>query len=667
VPTPESPSRIVIERVTPAAGDGRWPVKRVAGEPVIVDAVVYADGHDRLWCAVAHQRPDDGRWTVLPMVSTNPGLDEWRGELVPAEVGLHRFRVVAWIDEVASWVDATVAKIDDGQDVRVELSIGADLLAEAATTAVDAADEAVLVGAAEQAKARDRSWLGAVDDVVAAAHRSLRLDVATSSDQVAVDVEPTDALFNTWYELFPRSWSPTPGRHGTLADVQAALPYVADMGFDVLYLPPIHPIGTSFRKGPNNSVDAAPTDPGSPWAIGDRTGGHTAVHEALGTDDDVARLVRAARAEGLAVALDVAFQCSPDHPWVTEHPEWFRHRPDGTIQYAENPPKKYQDIYPLDFTTDGWESLWQALLEVFVHWAERGVTVFRVDNPHTKPFAFWEWVIREVRARYPGTRFLSEAFTRPAVMHRLAMVGFTLSYSYFPWRQTKQELVDYFGELSTPPSVDHLRPSCWPNTPDILTEQLWDAPREAFALRYFLAATLSPSIGIYGPAFELGENRDARNGKEEYADSEKYEIRAWDRDDPRSLRDLIGVINRHRYGQLALQTLRTLRFHGCDNDALLVFSKTAHAGPSVDPASPHAATLVVVANLDPVWNQGGYVDLDLPGLGIDPARPYEVHDLMADRTFTWAGARNYVELHPGDQPGHLFRLAQESAGPDDVR
>jgi starch synthase (maltosyl-transferring) len=567
--------------------------------------------------------------------------------------------VLAWIDEVGSWLHGLEAKVDDGQDVSVELAMGAVLLDAAAAHAARE-DRTRLADAAALAAAGDRSFLEVADDLRAAARRALPMATATASDPaVDVLVEPASALFNTWYELFPRSWSSRSGRHGTLADVEAQLGYVADMGFDVLYLPPIHPIGTSFRKGPNNVTAARPGDPGSPWAIGSPAGGHTAVHPELGDEDDLARLVRAARADDIRVALDIAFQCSPDHPWVEKHPEWFRHRPDGSIQYAENPPKKYQDIYPLDFESEAWESLWPALLDVFLHWARLGVSVFRVDNPHTKPFAFWEWVIAAVRSQHPDAVFLSEAFTRPEVMHRLAMVGFTLSYSYFPWRQSRQELIDYFTELSTAPSVDHFRPSCWPNTPDILTEQLWGAPRELFALRYFLAATLSPSIGIYGPAFELGENRDADNGKEEYADSEKYEIRHWDRADPASLREVVAEINRHRYGQLALQTLRTLHFHGCDNEALLVYSKTPHAGPSVDPAVPHAATVVVVANLDPAWNQGGFVDLDLDVLGVDPARAYRVHDLLADRTFEWAGPRNYVELHPGDQPGHLFRVEQD--------
>jgi starch synthase (maltosyl-transferring) len=428
------------------------------------------------------------------------------------------------------------------------------------------------------------------------------------------------------------------------------------MGFDVLYLPPIHPIGTSFRKGPNNRPDAGPDDPGSPWAIGGPAGGHDAVDPALGTVDDVRSLARTCAESGMDLALDVALQCSPDHPWVREHPEWFRHRPDGSIHYAENPPKKYQDIYPLDFEGEAWASLWQACLDLFLFWAEVGITVFRVDNPHTKPFAFWEWLVDAVRREHPDTIFLSEAFTRPAIMHRLARIGFTQSYSYFPWRVTKQELTDYFTELSTPPSVDVFRPSAWPNTPDILPWHLMGAPRGTFALRAFLAATLSPSWGIYGPAFELGDNRDAANGKEEYLDSEKYQLRWWDRGDPASLRGLITLLNHARTDNLALRTLRTLRFHGIDNDSLLCFSKTPHLGPRPDPNDPAAHAFVVVANLDPAGAQAGTTALDLGALGLEAGRPYEVHDLISDLRFEWEGPANYVELHPDRQPGHLFRV-----------
>ncbi len=658
-PTGARPSRIVIDAVGPAVDGGRRPVKRVVGEPVEVEATVYADGHDRLYVAVAHQPPGARGWAVVPMASTNPGLDRWAASFVPGEVGLHRYRVLAWVDHVGSWLDGTQRKLDAGVDVSSELLAGAALL-EALVPKVAKTERPALAALAGRLREGDAAAV-ADPTLLPLAHGGLKAaDAEVSRPTLEADVEPERALFNAWYELFPRSWSTKgPGHHGTLADVAAQLDYVASMGFDILYLPPVHPIGRSFRKGPDNSETAGPDDPGSPWAIGGPEGGHTAVHPQLGTVDDVADLVAKAAQQGLDLALDLAFQCSPDHPWVTEHPEWFRHRPDGTIQYAENPPKKYQDIYPLDFECDAWRELWDALLDVALFWARRGVRIFRVDNPHTKPFAFWEWFIAEVRVRYPEAMFLSEAFSRPEIMHRLAKVGFTLSYSYFPWRQTKTELTEYFTELSTPPGVDQFRPSAWPNTPDILTFQLQGAPRTLFASRAFLAATLCPSWGVYGPAFELADNVDAANGKEEYGASEKYEIRDWDRNDPASLRELLGELNRIRTDHLALRTLRTLRFHHADNDALLVYSKTPYAGPSVDPARPHQASILVVANLDAAWTQGGFLDLDLAALGVDPARPYTAHDVLADRTFTWEGSHVYVELHPDEQPGHVLRITQE--------
>lgn len=666
--------RVIIEGVTPCIDGGGHPIKRVVGEPVRVSATIFADGHERLWCVVAHQGRGQRGWSYVPMTQTDAGLDQWEATFVPTRIGLHRYRVLAWIDDLASWASGTQPKLEDGQDVSSELLEGAELLdrlalqapkqhratlTEAARALRDGEHRLVAEIAAAAGADPGQAAPGEAAPVLGAARDSLRpVAAVVSRPTLEARVEHERALFNTWYELFPRSWSRVAGQHGTLADVETQLSYVADMGFDVLYLPPIHPIGTTFRKGRDNGPEAGPGDPGSPWAIGSVKGGHTEIHDELGTIDDFRLLVDAARQNDLQVALDIAVQCSPEHPWVSEHPEWFKHRPDGTIQYAENPPKRYQDIYPLDLVCDEWAALWDALLDVFLFWAREGVSIFRVDNPHTKPFAFWEWVIGEVRTRYPDAIFLSEAFTRPAVMHRLAMIGFTLSYSYFPWRQSKQELTDYFTELCSPPGVDYLRPSCWPNTPDILTTQMWDAPRELFALRYFLAATLSPSIGIYGPAYELCENRDAGNGKEEYASSEKYEIRSWDRSDPATIRDLIGELNRCRFDQLALHTLRTLRFHEIENDALIAYSKTPHSGPSVDPSRPHAATVLVVANLDPSWAQGGFVDLDLHELGVDPSRPFVVHDLIVDRSFDWSGPRNYVELDPSQQPGHVLRVTQ---------
>jgi starch synthase (maltosyl-transferring) len=732
----------VLGELTPMVDGGRFPIKRVVGEPVTVGVTAFADGHDRLRVVVSHRASSADPWTDVVMYSVNPGLDRWEATFVPLTEGSHCFEVRAWIDHVATWRDAVGRKVEAGVDITSDIAAGAALL-DGLTDRADPAD-ADLLGAAA-ARLRDGTTdvvadPGSGDDLEALAHRALRVADATISEQLAVLVERERALFSTWYELFPRSAAPLsdtsgigdtvgiggtggiggtsgpgdasgpagdadateiptpstdaadaadvaestdaadaagedgapsqPGpdvgpRHGTLADVTRRLEEFADLGIDVLYLPPVHPIGTAFRKGPDNAAHAGPDDPGSPWAIGGPEGGHTAVHPDLGTVDDVASLAAAAAEMGIDLALDLAFQCSPDHPWVTEHPEWFRHRPDGSIQYAENPPKKYQDIYPLDFEGPAWSSLWDELLAVTLFWCGHGIRVFRVDNPHTKPFAFWEWLITEVQARHPGTIFLAEAFTRPKVMRRLGQVGFTQGYSYFTWRTSKAELVDYFTELSSAPSVDEFRPNLWPTTPDILPWHLQHAPLEAFALRLLLAATLAPSYGVYGPGYELGDNEPAGNGKEEFGASEKYEIRRWDLSRRRTLRPLLADLNRIRRDHLALHTLRTLRFHATDNDALICFSKTPHRGPSVDPALPALASVLVVVNLDPAVRQGGLVHLDLEALGVDPSRPYVVDDVLGGQAYVWHGTSNIVELDPGHRPGHVFRVTQPS-DPADV-
>ncbi|HXH28450.1 MAG TPA: alpha-amylase family glycosyl hydrolase, partial [Candidatus Polarisedimenticolia bacterium] len=479
------------------------------------------------------------------------------------------------------------------------------------------------------------------------AHPVRRFEV-TYEREPLVAVDPPAARFNAWYEMFPRSCG-AGGRHGTFRDVEARLPYVAEMGFDILYLPPIHPIGRSFRKGPNNVENGSHEDPGSPWAIGSVEGGHTAIHPGLGTLQDFRRLVAAARERGIAVALDIAFQATPDHPWVKAHPEWFRARPDGTIQYAENPPKKYQDIYPLDFETDRWRELWDELKSVFDFWITQGVRIFRVDNPHTKPFAFWEWCLNAIKAEHPDVLFLAEAFTRPKVMYRLAKLGFSLSYTYFPWRNTRWELTEYLSELTRPPAVDFFRASQWTNTPDILTAFLQYGGRPAFMIRLVLAASLGASYGIYGPAFELCETRAIREGSEEYLDSEKYQIRDWDRDRPDSLRGLIARVNRIRRENPALQDDRGLRFHAADNEQILCYSKASADGASV---------ILVVVNLDPHHTQAGWVQVPPERLGADTDRPFQVHDLLSDARYMWSGDRHYVELNPHVAPAHLFRVGR---------
>lgn len=670
---PGAPSRIVVTDVTPLVDGGRHPVKRVEGEPVEVQATAFADGHDVLWAVVRHRAPGGARRRFVPMRVVNAGLDRWAATVTPLDAGLHRLDVLVWIDHFASWVEGTRRKLDAGLAVDAELLAGAVLL-DAAAAAAPRAEATALTAAAMRLRAGDTVDLGDTGSperpsVATLVRGRLRPATASAGPMIEVLVEREKAAFNAWYELFPRSTAVGGERapvtqgaagagHGTLRDVVDRLDHVAEMGFDVLYLPPIHPIGRSFRKGPDNAPDAGPDDVGSPWAIGSPEGGHTAVHPDLGTVDDLRHLVAVAAEMGIDVALDLAFQCSPDHPWVTEHPEWFRHRPDGTIQYAENPPKKYQDIYPLDFDSADWEGLWHALLGVAEFWMDQGVRVFRVDNPHTKPFAFWEWFAAHLRRRDPDVVLLSEAFTRPEVMRRLTTVGFTLSYSYFPWRVTKAELIEFATGLASPPESDTFRASLWPTTPDILPWHLQDAPREMFALRHLLAATLGASYGIYGPAFELCDGRPAGNGKEEYGRSEKYEIRHWDLDDPVSLRDQIATVNRARREQLALRTTRTLRVHDAPNDQLLAFSKTTHDGPDPDPSRPHRNPVLTVVNLDPSSVQRAMLHLDLAALGLDPARPFDAHDLLSDLHFTWEGPDPYVELRPSERPGHLLRLSQ---------
>jgi starch synthase (maltosyl-transferring) len=471
---------------------------------------------------------------------------------------------------------------------------------------------------------------------------------------VPVWVDRPLALFGAWYEMFPRSASFEPGRHGTLDDVRRRLDYVAEMGFEVLYLPPIHPIGRTERKGRNNSSGAEPDEVGSPWAIGSSDGGHKSVHPDLGTLEDFDRLVAAASEKGIEIALDIAFQCSPDHPYVTEHPEWFRHRPDGSVQYAENPPKKYQDIYPFDFECDNWRALWAELKSIFVFWAERGVLVFRVDNPHTKPFAFWDWVIAEVRREYPDAIFLSEAFTRPKKMQRLAKGGFTQSYTYFTWRKTAEELRAYVEELAKSPLCDLMRPSFWPNTPDILTEQIASGGRDGAMARLVLAATLTPTYGIYGPVYELADFVQ-RPGAEENLNSEKYEVRWWDRDDRWSLRHFIAGVNRIRRDHPALQQFRRVRFHHCDNTAHLAYSKRSEDG---------ADTVLCVVNTDAMAERWGVVRLDLDSMGLTPDEEFTAHDLLSGIAYAWRGADHAIGLGPGRS--HIFRIGRPPGPGGDV-
>jgi starch synthase (maltosyl-transferring) len=472
----------------------------------------------------------------------------------------------------------------------------------------------------------------------------------TYSKELSIVVDREKARFSTWYEIFPRSCSAKAGQHGTFRDCEAWLPYIADMGFDILYVPPIHPIGRTHRKGKNNSPEAGRNDPGTPWAIGSIEGGHKSIHPQLGTLEEFKSFLARAKDYGIEIAMDIAFQCSPDHPYVREHPEWFLQRPDGTIQYAENPPKKYQDTYPLYFENDNWQKLWEELKSIFIFWIEQGIRIFRVDNPHTKPFQFWEWVIKEVKEAYPDVIFLSEAFTRPKIMYHLAKLGFTQSYTYFTWRNTKWEFSEYLTELTQTDLSEYFRPNFWTNTPDILTEYLQKGGRPAFIVRLVLAATLTASYGIYGPAFELQENKPREKGSEEYLDSEKYEIRHRDIERVDSIREFITRVNRIRRNSPALQTNLNLSFHKIDNEQMICFSKRTDDLSNI---------ILVVVNLDPHYTQSGWVELPLSEFNLTERQPYYIVDLLNDMQYKWQGPRNYVELNPHNCPAHIFKVNRE--------
>jgi len=634
-----------VENVSPQVDGGRFAIKRTVGEEIVVAADCFAHGHERVSCEVRYKGPGDAGWSGVEMEAL--GNDRWSARIALDRIGAWQYGVVCWIDSLATWRDEFLRRVE-AEDVRLAALVGADLLAASIANADGPAREALIRWARTLREERDPAKLqaAAMDDaLLTLARRHAPRSGSAQSVSFPAFVDRERARFGSWYECFPRSMAAEPGRHGTLADVERNLGRIQAMGFDVLYLPPVHPIGRTRRKGRNNSPAAEPGDVGSPWGIGAREGGHTAIHPELGTHEDFRSLVRALRERDMEIALDIAFQVAPDHPWVTQHPEWFRRRPDGSVQFAENPPKKYEDIYPIDFDTRDWRALWQTLREVIEFWIGEGVEIFRVDNPHTKPFAFWEWLIAGVRREHPRVIFLAEAFTRPRVMHRLAKLGFTQSYTYFTWRSTKAELTEYFTELALSPSREYFRPNCWPNTPDILAQHLRNAPREMFAIRLALAATLAASYGIYGPAFELAENRPRDEASEEYLESEKYEIKRWNVDDPRSLAPLVSRLNAIRHAHPALQSDWSLAFHPTDNAHLLCYSK--RAGDD---------RILVAVNLDPAHVQSGWVGVDLAALGIPESGPYTVEDLLTGERYPWRGPRNFLMLDPRRAPAHVFSV-----------
>jgi starch synthase (maltosyl-transferring) len=637
---------VVIDNVQPLINCGRSPIKRVVGEDLSVEADIFKDGHDVVAAVLKWRVVGKRAWRETPMALVDN--DRWRGVCTLYDQAIHEYTVEAWTDKFRSWQQEFAKKFEGGvSDLSSEALEGAAIVKAAAGRARDQADSARLREFAEQIVTGANSQVFAIAqsgelEVLMATYPD-RADATQYQPIAEVVVDRPAALFAAWYEFFPRSAEGHGDRGSTFRDCLPRLDDAKAMGFDVLYFPPIHPIGETNRKGRNNSVTSEPGDPGVPWAIGGPAGGHKAVEPSLGTLEDFDWLQKEVRKRGMEIALDFAINCSPDHPYVKEHPEWFYKRPDGTIKYAENPPKKYEDIYPINFHCENWRELWAEMKSIVLFWAERGVRIFRVDNPHTKPVAFWEYLINGIRERYPDTIFLAEAFTRPKMMSALAKAGFTQSYTYFTWRNSKQELIDYFTELTQTKMSEYFRPNLWPNTPDILPPVLQEGGRPAFMIRVLLAATLSPLYGIYS-GYELCEN-EALPGREEYLDSEKYQYKKRDWNAPGNIKHWITRINRIRKENRALQMYTNLRFYPADNDAILFYGKMTPARDNI---------ILVVVNLDPFRKQTSFVHVPVEEFGQMPTDEYQVHDLLSDARYTWRGRQNYVELDPEVQPAHVF-------------
>jgi starch synthase (maltosyl-transferring) len=675
---------IVIECVSPDVQAGRYPAKRLIGDQCAVGADIFKDGHDLLAARVRYESPD-GEAGVVPM-RYDQDSDRWLASFPLGQLGRWSFIVEAWTDRFGTWRAGLEKKIAANVDVSLELLEGAALVEGTARRTKDPAEKVALRAAAltlrdEAASPASRQAVATSDALRRSVEANYQPDDLTAfAYPIEVVVDRARAGFAAWYELFPRSQSPVPGKHGTFSDTIAQLPRLAGLGFDVVYFPPIHPIGRTARKGKNNSLTPTPDDVGSPWAIGNEHGGHDAIDPALGTIADFDRLVAAADKLGLEIALDYALQCSPDHPWVKAHPDWFHIRPDGSIQYAENPPKKYQDIFPINFWCKDRENLWNACRDVLLYWIGHGVKTFRVDNPHTKPTAFWEWVIREVQREHPDVIFFAEAFTRPKKMKNLAKAGFTQSYTYFTWKNTGPELVELMTDL-TGPAAEYMRGNLFANTPDILHEYLQTGGRGAFRVRLLLAATLLPLYGIYS-GFELGENVPAKPGSEEYLNSEKYELRPRNFDAPGNLNAEMKLLNTARREHRALQRYTNLTFHPTDNPNILFYRRAGDAAKRNERTAstatapvPDAATerggetgglsrgqgsrgedILVAVNLDPKRPHHTTVEVPIAAMGIAPDQAYTVEDLLTGARYTWRGARNYVRLDPAQQPGHLLRV-----------
>ncbi len=646
--------RVVIENVSPEIDGGKYPAKAVEGERIVVEADIFVDGADTICAELLFRPAGSDFWQRLPMVFRDN--DRWEVFCIAGTPGRYEYTIEAWVDHFQTWKKGLSKKIEVGQDVSLDLQIGALFVDQGAARAV-ASDAATLTSFAAQLRSGvvGKAILAAQDARLAGLmERNPDRERTTLYEKtLTLTVEQKKAGYSTWYELFPRSWSLTPGKHGTFRDCHRLLPMIAGMGFDVIYFPPIHPIGTTKRKGKNNALVAAPGDPGSCWAIGNKEGGHKAVHPELGTIEDFTEFVEDAERQGISVALDIAFQCSPDHPYVLEHPQWFKWRPDGTVQFAENPPKKYEDILPIDFESADWQNLWIELKSIFLFWIDKGVKIFRVDNPHTKAFPFWEWAIASIRQEHPDAVFLAEAFTRPKLMARLAKVGYSQSYSYFTWRHTKEEIEGYMLELTSLPLKQFMRPNFWPNTPDILPEELQVDGRVRFIIRLVLAATLSSNYGMYGPAYELCENTPVPGTKEDYLHSEKYEIKQWELDRPGNIRAEITRVNRIRRENLALQQTSDMTIvnieasPGQEHQYLMGYVKRSADGTNV---------IFVVVNLDSAKSHSGWLRFPLELFGLPENHQFAVEELLTGTHYSWSGEWNYVELNPLRIPAHIFRV-----------
>lgn len=647
-------SRVVIEKIEPALDGGEFPVKRIVGDKVEVSAAIFGDGHDQIRAVLRHRPTGAKKWDEVPL--DDKGNDLWGASYTVVAEGFHEFKIEAWVDHFESWRHGLKKKVEANAEVHVELLAGRELLRAAAERAGGKgdADAKALLGAAESLvdvtrSERERAELALNPGLELLALRYPDRSLATESAAYPILVERELARSSAWYEFFPRSWGDNPGEHGTFKTAARILPEIARMGFNVVYLPPIHPIGLSHRKGKNNSLTAEPDDVGSPWAIGSAEGGHKAIHPQLGTMADFKKFVKAANDEGMEIALDIAFQCSPDHPYVKEHPQWFKWRPDGTVQYAENPPKKYQDVLPLNFETEDWENLWLELRDVFEHWVQAGVKIFRVDNPHTKPLEFWRWLIADLKTKHPDVLLLAEAFTRPHVMYRLGKAGFTWGYTYFTWRHGVDDLTEYVEELTQTDIKDCFRPNFWPNTPDIHPPTLRYDGRPAFISRLVLAATLSSNYGLYGPVYELCESEGVE-GKDELINNEKYELRWWDWNRAGNLKEILAQVNKIRRKNPAFLQTNNIQFVPTDNAALLAYVKYT---------DDRSNLVLCVVNLDPRNAQSGWLNLPLGVLGLDDASPYLVKDMLADGRYLWRGERNYVRLEPWVCPAHIFHISKE--------